>query len=170
MLRFHATHRLILFVPMLYYTFGHTDELGKQTLDKQGAGLATIYSFIILLGFAGACLRHALMLHFTSGLCTLGILFTGWAMFSSGFGTVEKQTESTFNDAKIGLGKMDPTTGIMWTGSFCVIFLFLGSVLHGVHGHRVHNQEGGMCGRKGRDGSYQQGSGAKSTELTNPRV
>ena len=149
---------------MLYFTFGHTNEHDEQTLKKQGNGLAVIYTFIILLGFAGAYLRNAIMLHFTSLLCTMGIIFTGWAMFSSGFGTVQSEIPgSNFNTASIGLGYISPTTGIMWTGAVTVIFLFAGSVLHGVHGHRVANAEGGMCGKKAGGGASYGGS----TELTN---
>ena len=111
--------------------------------------------------FYGACMRHAFALHFASGLCTLAIIFTGWAMFSSGFGEVV-QSEAT---AGIGDKKVDPTTGVMVVGSFMIFFLFLGSVLHGHHGHRVHNEEGGMCGRKSRSSSYSKQQQTTSTEM-----
>ena len=150
--------KFVTFVPTLYYTFHH------ETLDAQGAVLSTNFSLIILIGYYGACMRHALALHVTSGLCTFAILMIGWTMFSSGFGEQAKPASLRRLVDSDDL-KFKPTTGILVAGSFAIVFCFVGSVMHGLHGHRIHTEEGGMCGRKQKYTQNTQGQPERSTEL-----
>ena len=129
--------KLALYPVVLYFVFTHPHLVVHEA--AQGGALTTIFVLILVLGFYGACLRHALALLVTAYLGILALPFLGWAVFSAGFGAhADAMDEKTKREVWAVCGVC---------GAAIVVTL-LASITHALHGHRMHAEHGTLWGKR----------------------